>query len=594
MKMKLELVCDEVLFDCFDYLSLIEIFRSFTYLSKQFNKLLIDYLKRNLQFNLQSANIYDILAVCRLYLPESVDEIISLCFSHGEKIPLAIELSSLTFQSVLSRREMTSIINQLNSYSNLISLNLIDCSFDFVDSSINQIWSLSTLKQFHFSSLKCCRNISLNLSVCSSSIQSIRIQNIFLNRKSLNDLLYFTPCLQRLRISTEKNDKYFDVDHLFDLTKFELIEIDDPCTNLLFKEDRLINLLQTMPNLLDLSVTMSNMLLDGYQWQYLIINYLPQLKVFQCRMEKSFARGQKISTIIDHLLQSFQTKFWIITHKWFIRCHCNATDSYHHRVLYYTIPSVFRKLTVRSRSISQDISSINDQFIITQRPISWFKKINKLLGSASCLADTSSISSLTTVYELTIDRAFNIYLSRFIGKLDQLNSLHILFYNKNSKINEFQLQVLLDHAPNLSTLSIIHYINMSKRFILNNLTSQSIYQLNLRKMNHSYASIAYDMNKCIDLTRSFLGQQCEILTVRVTNKYCIAYLVKNMTHLRLLKVYCQDYQYHRFLKANETERTLLSIEYDRLTQWLHTHLPPSVKIERYRDPIDTVHIWIPH
>jgi hypothetical protein len=514
---------------------------------------------------------------------------ISLCFSNDDKTPLEIQLTSdhqlinlhsLTLRCVFSINQKTEIISKLNSYPNLVYLKLIDFSFQLDDNTngniIDEIWNLSKLKHVYISSTFCQRHVSIYLSVRSLTIKSISIQNIFLNEDSLNNLFKFTHYLQCLNASIENSNKY-NMQYIPHLVKFKFIGSKrEPYHDQLIKEDALINLLKSMPKLYYLSVETSCMWLDGYQWEYLITNYMPKLEIFKCKMERSLDVWEKEKNEINNLLRSFQTRFWITTHKWFIRCHWDDKNSYSHRLLYHTLPYTFRQLIVLNNyqwSTSTSPYNSDDHWLLNSIHRLEYHSISSMKDDSikhfQPLFKTRSISCFTTIYELTISSGLDDkYLSYFITKFDQLNSLHIL-----NDIEQYQLQILLDHAPNLSSLSI-HDKDIFSKFFLYNIKSRSIYQLNLRKIRQNNTSIAYDMEKCIALTRSPLGKQCEILTIEVKDNCGIIYLIKNMINLRILKVYCPDYQHYR------------------LVQWLELHLPPTMKIKRYQFPIDTIHIWI--
>lgn len=97
--------------------------------------------------------------------------------------------------------------------------------------------------------------------------------------------------------------------------KFQLIEDEELYNHLLRQEEELITLFQAMPNLYYLPVEMAHMWLDGYQWQSLITNSVPQLKTFRCKMEKWFSVFPIANSEIDNLFQSFRTDFGIEIHQ---------------------------------------------------------------------------------------------------------------------------------------------------------------------------------------------------------------------------------------------------------------------------------------
>jgi hypothetical protein len=59
--------------------------------------------------------------------------------------------------------------------------------------------------------------------------------------------------------------------------------------------------------------------MNGYEWQDMICNYLPKLKVFHLQMSVRFYGGDDIEKQVDEFLDSFRTPFWIDEHHLWIR-----------------------------------------------------------------------------------------------------------------------------------------------------------------------------------------------------------------------------------------------------------------------------------
>ncbi|CAF1250637.1 unnamed protein product [Adineta steineri] len=86
----------------------------------------------------------------------------------------------------------------------------------------------------------------------------------------------------------------------------------------------MINLLQLLLNVSHLKVEIFSIKLDGSQWEQIIVNYLPQLKVFQMKMNIDLCPStdnQRNEEKIDQFLATYRTPLWIEHHQWFIRCH---------------------------------------------------------------------------------------------------------------------------------------------------------------------------------------------------------------------------------------------------------------------------------
>jgi hypothetical protein len=96
--------------------------------------------------------------------------------------------------------------------------------------------------------------------------------------------------------------------------------------------------------------------------------------------------------------------------------------------------------------------------------------------------------------------------------------------------------------------------------------------------------IFYNLQQCVELSRSPLGKRCEILSIGVQNKECIIYLINEMINLRLLTVATYDNYIPNLSSPGEC--------YDLIT-WLKLTLPSTINIAKY-DCCSTTHIrlWI--
>ncbi|UJR17567.1 hypothetical protein I4U23_004463 [Adineta vaga] len=74
----------------------------------------------------------------------------------------------------------------------------------------------------------------------------------------------------------------------------------------------LSNLFQIVPNLCHLTLKAHDFNIDGYQWEHLIVNYLPKLQVFCLEIESTILSDDDDD---DKTVQSFQTPFWLEEHQ---------------------------------------------------------------------------------------------------------------------------------------------------------------------------------------------------------------------------------------------------------------------------------------
>ena len=109
------------------------------------------------------------------------------------------------------------------------------------------------------------------------------------------------------------------------------------------------NLLFKTPNLRHLIVRSSDLHLNGQQWEAIINTHLPQLNIFQFKMNyncHTFDREQEM----DELLNSFRNQFWLEDHRWYVRCDLVPVGT-SWNIEIYTIPYTFSDLNSFHKSL---------------------------------------------------------------------------------------------------------------------------------------------------------------------------------------------------------------------------------------------------
>ncbi|CAF4352782.1 unnamed protein product [Adineta steineri] len=91
--------------------------------------------------------------------------------------------------------------------------------------------------------------------------------------------------------------------------------------------------------------------------------------------------------------------------------------------------------------------------------------------------------------------------------------------------------------------------------------------------------MTYNQEKCLELCHSFMGQQCEVLSINVQQRTDIINLINNMKNLRALIVKC-------------SKMTLTEKENQDLIQWLQQNLPTTCSISNSTDCNNNIRIWI--
>jgi hypothetical protein len=315
------------------------------------------------------------------------------------------------------------------------------------------------------------------------------------------------------------------------------------------------NLLQNLPNLSQLKIETQSIDLDGYQWEYLISDYLPKLKMFQLKMliiiNDSVSREQQVNDLLD----SFRSRFWLKERQWFVRCHWNS--NYYFKTIYlYTLPYAFTNY---------------DHF----------------MGTKSQSTCPNNVYSYNRVRSLNYNNYLDGYFSRIhhliisfpIFVLPNFNSLISLDVSLTTSNDSSYLQVLLDQTPCLYALKVSNSFSIQE--ILTKNTSHSIRRLDFLSHSSPIDGLWFNGEQCISLARSSLGIQCEVLLIRLTDCENILDLIHDMNNLRALNVECQDDVWCAQL-----------LEKDKLVTWLEYRLPESSTIRRDANSKEIIQIWI--
>ncbi|CAF1498591.1 unnamed protein product [Rotaria sordida] len=285
-------------------------------------------------------------------------------------------------------------------------------------------------------------------------------------------------------------------------------------------------------------------LLDGHQWEQIIRNYLPKLKVLRLSMRNVLSLNENIEEQVDELINSFRSSFWIDERK------CLSKGCYYN----YEKPSDLWRSTYPHD---------NQQ---------------------------NYYNDLTIIYDYTFfDQSFptNIYLSKikflvikfpinnqFWSIVPNLKELSVLIISSYRDIFQTEFQRLLNRAPHLDHLRIDQEKSLPLQKSLFNDTSTSIPQLSLE-------NYYFNEEECIALTHSSLIIQCQVLSIQVISRQSIIIHVKNMKNLRRIDIQCED-DLHDGKTPNKHD----------LVQWLNDHLSSMYLIFRDSDDTNRIRIWI--
>ncbi|CAF0943072.1 unnamed protein product [Adineta steineri] len=313
--------------------------RAFYGLNTRFNSLLIHV--RDCRVHFRSIFKEDFNRFCRTYFPFIINRTIYLRLSDNEEAPYQCahfqsagftfgqfdNLRCLTLENVSSNSKIDQFFfSDLYHLRNLTHLKFIDCrlraicSSDFQD-VIDQIWNLPKLTHCYFDFCFRGRSHFCIPTSVSTSLQYLRTLGYDWYSNKFVDLLKKTPYLRTFAVSL----KTFQIDEIPSLYQF----LPSP-KNLFVKrlilykvhtQHLMINLFQLLPNISHLKVEIFFIELDGNEWEQIIVNYLPQLKVFQMKMYTYLCLStgnQRNEEKIDQYLATYRTPFWIEHHQWFI------------------------------------------------------------------------------------------------------------------------------------------------------------------------------------------------------------------------------------------------------------------------------------
>ncbi|CAF3695447.1 unnamed protein product [Rotaria sp. Silwood1] len=581
--MNLESFSNELLLDLFEYFSAVDLLRTFYNLNFRFNNLIMIHFQ-HFDLNFRSVSQYDFNLICCQYLPIIVNDINSLSLSndddtpqqidlfleHGLIISQFINLKSLSLCDLCSNEIMNKMMLEWKYLVNLTHLTLAGCylQFDQINAQqlIDSIWSLSKL-------IYCYLNINFNENnifvptVISSSLKYVFIWGIEHYQNKINALLKQTPCLENFSIllNFDSNDDD-DIEYPFlTITKLKL------CLSRV-QEDRIIKFLQNIPNLYHLIIDIcsydedyTNTILNGYQWEKIIRNYLSNLQIFQFRIEFQLINENNREQQIDELIHSFQTPFWLIEHNWYVQCHWNSTNS-SNSIYLYTLPYSFNFFKFNSSMKFKSTFSNNNN----NNYIDHYNHVHDLEYKISSNDEiVSSSIQFFNLENLFLKFPITNHFWSVIPKLNQLTSIVISINDENNI--QSQLQILLDHTPYLYSLSFTSCLLQMPPLELRN---RSIRRLDLRGYNQYFNN-----EQCILLSQSLLGIQCEILFIKIKNYQILLDMLNNMINLRTLIIQCENDQF------NETNN-------DELIIWLKDHLPSTCIISRDLIFHSDIRIWI--
>ncbi|CAF1307401.1 unnamed protein product [Rotaria sordida] len=197
------------------------------------------------------------------------------------------------------------------------------------------------------------------------------------------------------------------------------------------------------------------------------------------------------------------------------------------------------------------------------------------------LFNKSPLLHFSNIHKLIVEPPFDEYFWSIIPKLDRVISLNIKL--STEKINQSYLQALFDQAPHLYSPSFNLNLSSNSKLLFFNNSNISIRRLNFKETNSFDQSYFCNHDQCIVLSRSSLGKQCEVLSIRVRHRRSILFLINRMIKLRVLNIRYQD---------NQHESETLLPKSDDLIHWMQCHLSSTIITERELLYNYDIQLWI--
>ena len=574
--MQLESFPNEILLDLFKLFDTIHLLRAFFGLNSRFNQLICAHF-RNHSFDLQCISKNDFDEICRENIPFILDHITSLnlsqdetphlvefLLSYGFTLDRFVCLQSLSLHGINSLDLLIKIVFECYDLPHFTHLNIINCDIQEeqqrISRLLNKIWSISKLIYCNLNGIQS-RVVSLRgISVISSSMEHLLIENIRCDLSGFFHLFECAPRLQRLSTNVSCN-----------LTDEKMIFVMLPLTSLKISFQGSYNslkmILSAMPNLYRLTISTFGLDLNGHTWEQIIIEYLPKLEVFQWKMENELLDKDEndIDKMIDQLLTTFQTPFWIKERQWYVRCSWNPSKSYKWMIL-HTLPYVFPKFIVANKYHSKSTCTNEEQYWLCNR-VQTYNLTDASLESLSLVC-----TQCPNLHSLNITLPFS---DEWFSKdliFNQLTSLGVRILNNTIY---GQLQRILDRSPHLHSLQIRSYPSFIAQVF--QLSSKTIRRLTIIKQVYSYNP--FTRKECFALCESNLGRQCEVLVVEVEDPLGMMDLIQGLPNLRLLNLRCTE----------EMKRASTDTE---LVRWLDRHMSSTHTVISYLSNSSLIQIWI--
>ncbi|CAF3519024.1 unnamed protein product [Rotaria sp. Silwood1] len=439
---------NEILYEIFDFIDNYDIYEIFSNLNNRFNYLIIhSCLPLKLNFSYLSKTTFEYR--CNTILIPNIHRIISLQFSNHLLIDYFF--TSYTLDSSFKRLEALILLNTKsdNLISILKTLNLLPCLYSLTITSIEKIQSPNDIFSLiiRLPVLIYCKlsfelwNQYINLSLNNNEYSPIKylIIDTKYNLDQLNDFLIHIPNLNYLscKIST-LNSKQINIS----IISNNLIKLCLKLEDTSFDEfEYFISYFSHQLKILRLYTQRDIEYLNADRWEQLILCQMSNLHRFDFHHQIITDEN-----ILDYhryhiLIEKFKSSFWI-NRKWFFTHQHYKSKDFTSWIIFYSIqPYRWNHYDFYEDRCQYNETGVNlahevdlhNYSSITSYSIQ-FPRINQLILSGDNINQSPSF-----IFDLT-----RIFLPI------QLRTLII----SDNSIRLEQLQLFLDHYPNIQSLTI--------------------------------------------------------------------------------------------------------------------------------------------
>ena len=567
----------ELIFEVFEYLHAVDIFRSFNDLNHQINEYLTLFPAYRVDFHQITKT--EFTKFSQQHLPLIHLQIKSLISSDDDDTPNISSfllknhlyydrfqyLQYLNLHAIESSLTLVKILDQCHQ---LTVLTLIQCKLNPEQNQIlNRIWSLPKLHSCILDGVKLTQQPFSPLSIVSKSMRHLLIKTIICESQDVVTIFRCTPHLRQLQIAVFSHDDH-DILSPTALPKLTTLQLSFTGSFLTLQR-----LFQQFPRLKSLRLKTSRLFVNGNEWKEFICDYVPLLKNFSLAMDIKLRRRETKPTSIDEFLSTFQTNFWLIDHQWFVRLDRRCWGDGLSAVL-YTLPFAFEEF----RSLDDFESKFTCDNIDVFRQYDHVKHLQNNIGSTGRVLDF--IDGFPNVnYLETVLPCSESFLS-IIPSLNQLRFIDVAILE--DKLAYQQLQTILDRSPYLELLRVSELSDWDSSLL--ELKNASIRRLDLFNKDSMICDWYLSHEDCIALANSSIGQQCRTLVIELQERRSILELIERIPLLQSLTCRCKGDPPYPWSDKESMPDTLL--------EWLHQNLPRTSVCSRRIDQPSIIHIWI--